>query len=333
MEFPVALVKLDDIESIEDASKKLFENSNLDARPERGEWPQGETLRKRWQPGSTGESIGVNEIKYTKDVNFKYIYLTAYVERAKNIIKGPDGQWLERTDRINKVESDVLFFESDSNVYAAIYMNYSKSTVYKINYILKDLFIDSLWGTTSMLPSEFHISDSTYYWLLSKFLIGDKIISTSPNMTIDTFTGYSGAAADNAHLMSGEGERISALLGTLAFIFGDDTLKSLRLSIRFDSNENFLFELSQQGNIRLLEYEGSLMYDELHKEKIILTLILYKNIIPGILENYAIAEDKKEWNSEIKLQFIHSVGDQIITKVKNEMEKTDKMQREMANQK
>lgn len=108
MEFPVVLIKLDDIDSIEDASKKLFENSNLDARPERGQWPQGDTLRKRWQPGSTGESIGVNEIKYSEEVSFKYIYLKAYVERAKTAVKGSDDQWLERADRINKVDSEVI---------------------------------------------------------------------------------------------------------------------------------------------------------------------------------------------------------------------------------
>lgn len=332
MEFPVVLVKLEDIVSIEEASKNLFENSNLDARPERGDWPQGDTLRKRWQPGSTGETIGVNEINFNEDVSFKYIYLKAYVERAKTTVKDSHDQWLERADRINKVDSDILFFEHDTCVYVAIYMNYTKSTVYKINYILKDLFVENIWGTTTILPPEFHITDSTYYWLLSKFLIGDKIISTTPNMTIDTFTGYSGAAADNAHLMTGEGERISALLGTLAFIFGDDTLKSLRLSICFESNENFLFELSQKGNIRLIEYEGSLMFDETHKEKIILTLILYKKIIPGIIRSYNAAEGNGEWNSQIKLQFIHSVGDQIITKVKDEMDKTDQLQNAMANQ-
>jgi hypothetical protein len=330
MEFPVILLKLDDIDTIEVASKKVFEHSNLDARPDK-EWPQGETLRKRWLPGSVGESIGVNEIHFNAELSFKYIYLTAYVERAKTTVKAPNGQWLDRSDRINKVESDVLFFSHENNVYVAVYMNFTKSQ-YKLNYILKDLLREDIWGTVTLLPTDFHITDSTYYWLLSKFLSGDKILSESPNMTIKSFTGYSGAHKDNEHSMSGEGERISALLGTLAFIFGDDTLKSLRLSINFNENENFLFELAHKGNIRLIEYEGEISFEESHKEKILLTLMLYKQIIPGIIKSFEEAENAEEWNSKIKLQFIHSVGEQIISKVTEEMKETAEMQAQMANE-
>ncbi|WP_078382321.1 hypothetical protein [Sutcliffiella halmapala] len=331
MEFPVILVRLDSITTIEEASKKVFENSNLDARPERGEWPSGETLRKRWQPGSREETIGVNTIKYNEEINFKYIYLTAYVERAKTTVKSPNDQWLDRSDRINKAESDVLFFEHDNNVYIAVYMNMTKSQ-YKLKFILKDLLREDIWGTTTLLPPVFHITDSTYYWLLSKFLTGDKILSENPNMEIKSFTGYSGGHKDNEHSMSGEGERIHALLGTLAFIFGDDTLKSLRLSIKFNENENFLFELAHQGNVRLIEYEGEISFEEIHKEKILLTLILYKQIIPGIIKSFEKAEKDKDWNSQIKLQFIDYVGEQIIVKVSEEMKKTKEMQSEMANE-
>lgn len=332
MEFPVILVKLDDVKTIEDASKKLFENSNLDSRPEKGEWPLGDMLRKKWLPGSAEESIGVNEIAYNDQVSFKYIYSKAYVERAKTTVKGPNDQWLERADRINKVDADVLFFEHENNIFIAIYMNLTKS-LYKLNFILKDLLKEEIWGTTTLLPPVFHITDSTYYWLLSKFLTGDKILSENPNMIIKSFTGYSGAAADKAHSMSGEGERISALLGTLAFIFGDDTLKSLRLSINYNEKENFLFELAHQGNIHLIEYEGEISFDEMHKEKILLTLILYKQIIPGIFKSFEKAEKEKEWSSQKKLEFINSVGQQIIAKVNEEMESMKQFKKGVGNEK
>lgn len=61
-------------------------------------------------------------------------------------------------------------------------------------------------------------------------------------MTLETFTGYSGnTAKDEAHTMTAEGERVSALLGTLAFIFGEDSLKSLKVHINLEGEENFLF--------------------------------------------------------------------------------------------
>jgi hypothetical protein len=330
MDFPVVLLELHDAKNLEDVSKRLLQGAKLDKRPD-GEWPQGETLFKRWK-SAKDETIGVNEITSGTDEEFQYIFAIAYVERAKKTVKDEAGRFLDRSDRINKVEFEVLFFEHDSSVFAAVYMNLTENTIYKLRYILKDLMVEDIWGSYSLLPPKYHITDSTYYWILSKFLIGDKVISSEPTMIIKSFTGYSGVSTtEGTHSMTGDGEKISALLSTLAFIFGDDSLKSLKLHVCVGVNDNILFELSHQGNVRILEYDGDFFGDGLYQEKILATLLVYKKIIPQILNTYNAAKDSGIWNLEIKQDFIKQVGSTIIQRVDKELKSQEVMERAMAN--
>ncbi|HDR4948539.1 TPA: hypothetical protein QCR51_005130 [Bacillus cereus] len=325
MEFPVTLAKLDDTTTLNATLTKLLQGANLDQRPDRVPWPQGDTLHKRWITANNGDALGINSVISGTEEEYNYIHVQAIVERAKNVVHDENGQFLDRLDRINKVTSDVLFFEHANSIYAAIYMNLTKSSISKINYIIKDLFIEEIWGAVTILPTDFNIQDNTYYWLLNKFIMDDKIISENPSMSIRTFTGYSGGAAvDNGHTVVGEGERISALLGTLAFIFGDDSFKSLKLHVCVNNN-NILFELEHKGNVRIYEFDGEFFAGNIEHERILLTLLLYKTIIPTILTEYLTAVQQSQWNNDSKRNFITNVGQMIIDRVQSEITEQDNL--------
>ncbi|HFT5902387.1 TPA: hypothetical protein ACGSMF_003513 [Bacillus cereus] len=314
MEFPVTLAKLNNVTTLNDALIKLLSGANLDERPDKVPWPIGDSLHKRWLPANTGDPLGINTVTSGTGEAYNYIHVQAIVERAKTTVKDENEQFLDRSERINVVKSNVLFFEHDRSIYAAIYMNLTKSNISKINYIIKDLFIPRIWGDVTLLPADFNINDNIYYWLLNKFILDDKVISTSPPMSIKTFTGYNGAASDNGHTVVGEGERISALLGTLAFIFGDDSFKSLKLHVGVNGN-NILFELEHFGNVRIYEFDGDFFAGNIEHENILLTLLIYKTIIPKILAGFSAAERLKEWTELSKREFITSVGQMIIDRV------------------
>ena len=323
MEFPIVIVKLNNIRTLEEVVSRLSKHGTLDERPEKKEWPIGDTLKRRWGTVE-GEAMGVNEIKVDDKYAYKYILMNAYVERARQTVKDVNDEFLERNDRINKVSSDVLFFENDGTVFAGIYMNLTSSSEYKINYILKDLFKTELWGTHTLLPMDYHITDMVYYWVLNKFIFGDKIINLEQDMTIQTFTGYNGVSSiDDTHTMSGDGERISALLVTLAFIFGDDSLKALKTHITFNGDNNILFELSHKGNVRVLEYDGDFFGNNERQERVLGSLVIYKNIIPEILSSYEKEFKDKDWSQGIKQHFIDKVGNMIIQRVTTKLSDSD----------
>lgn len=320
MEFPVVLIKLNQINSLENVLDNILTNKERKIRPDRGDWPEEDKLIKGWYPIPPETTINLSEVPFNEAENFRYIYLRAYVERAKSIVKDSNDRFLDRKDRINYVDQNVLFFENGNNIYLAVYMNFSTYAQAKINYILKDLLFEDVWGSHSILPEDYNITDDVYYWMLRKVSMEEKILCDNPLMTLETFTGFSGVSAtDNAHQMTGEGERISALLGTLAFIFGEDSLKSLKIHLNISETENILFELFNKGNIHLLDYAGEL-FNDYEKEMILLTVYIYKKIIPEILKGYSNARDTGAWKTEIKRSFIDHVGATLITRVKKELE-------------
>ncbi|MGW9103829.1 hypothetical protein ACWGPZ_26780 [Priestia megaterium] len=331
MEFPVVLIKLNDVNTLENVLEKILHNNNRDARPDKGEWPTGDLLKKRWEPIVNGIPIDITVVPFSDEENFRYIYLNACVERAKSRVKDSEGSFLDRQDRINYVDENVLFFENGTDIYLAVYKSFSSYAQTKINYILKDLLFEEEWGSHEILPIGYGITDDVYYWMLRKVITGEKTLSNAPLITVETFTGYSSAGLDNAHRVKGEGERISALLGTLAFIFGEDSLKSLKIHLNINRAENILFELFNKGNIHVFEYEGEEFNGTYDEERSLLTLYMYKKIIPEILEKYneALAEDT--WNPEIRRDFVEYVGNTLIDKVRSKLDDNQQLANNMAN--
>jgi len=331
MEYPVVLIKLNDIDTLENTLQIIQSNSVRDRRPEKGEWPITETLEKRWHPVPANEEIKITEVNYAEDETARFIYLRAFVERARSTVKNSDNEFLDRNNRINSVDQNVLFFENDNDIYLAVFMNFSTYAHSKINYILKDLLFEEAWGNHTILPNDYNITDDVYYWMLRKVIMEEKVLCNNPLMTLETFTGFSGNASDNAHHMTGNGERISALLGTLAFIFGEDSLKSLKIHLNIDESENILFELYKQGNIQVFEYDGDLFNGTYEEVQNLLTVYIYKKVIPEILQNYQRAKDSNDWNIDIKKSFLEHVGATMIERVQQELAENHQLSGEMAN--
>lgn len=320
MAISVTILKLDRVENLEDASQKLLAGSRLDVRPEKVEWPLNDYLQRRWR-AHDNQPLGVNEITSGTDETFRYIFVNAFVERARRVVKDDQGQFLNRPDRINAVTADALFFEHNENVYCALYIS-NRGT--KLNTILKDLLKEEIWGPITVFPTDYHIFDDTYYWIINKFLSGNRVISDAPFMRIETFTGYTGTSSDEAHSMTGEGERISAMLGTLAFIFSNDPFKSLKLHGTF-IEESLLFNLSSNGYVEIFEndYDGRFCVGTDEQVKILLTLLIYKIVIPHIAYTYQQALENDEWSAERRTDFIRQTGNDIIDRVQRELDEIE----------
>lgn len=315
MAISITILKMDNIKNLDDAAQKLLQGANLDVRPHKVEWPTDDILHRRWRG-----ALGVNEITSGTNEKFKYIFVNALVERPRRKVKDENNKFLDRVDRVNTVTSDALFFEHGNSVYCAVYMTPGT----KVNTVIKELLKEEIWGSITHLPTDYHILDDTYYWILSKFLSGGKNISGNPKMTIEAFTGYTGTTADNAHSMSGEGERISAMLGTLAFIFGNDQLKSLKLNVTY-KDEYLFFDLGNKGNVQIFEndYDGRFCVGGPEKEKVLITLLLYKIVIPRILECYQNTIDSGEWSTAKRTEFIRGTGNEIIDRVQKELDELE----------
>lgn len=316
MMFSCIPVLLQDKNSLNEVVELLSNNRIRRETVQKEDWPIDELLIKEWQSPS-GNNIEVKTIRVNEQ-DFQYIFVRAYVERAKRIIKDGRNELLERDKRINLTKSDVIFFESNNKIYMILYLNLVKNNL-KLNTIIKDLLVEDIWGTLTELPPNFNVTDDQYYWMLYKIMSNLNQITEQPSMELKTFTGFNGTIneTNGDHSVNGEGERISALLSTLAFIFGDDSLKSLKLEVCINDNDSYLFELGRKGNVVLYEnnYNGNHQLNNLIELQAKQTLVIYKVIIPAIFAAFQSDEDGEDWNPEIKKLFLRGVGQQIIERV------------------
>lgn len=331
MENSITILKLDDINNLTDVRTKLLSHHNMDALPTNQSivWPEEDLLRKRWSPTEHNSDFLINNISTGLDSSLNYIYTNVLIERAKTKTMKPNGQeFLDRVDRINVFETSVLFFEMNNQVYAAVYFNYTNSTKYRFNYLIKDLLIKDIWGEITIFPDDFRISDDNFYWIINKFLYDNKLIDSELSLKIENFTGYTTELSETEHYWKGNGQRIPAFLSTLAIIFSEEsdfTVLRMHLSLKNTAetevnnltDTNIVFELSKYGSVKTEDYSGS-VFNELNsltEEKIVVTLLLYTAIIPKLISSYINSTQSSQWGQDQREVLLKQVGANMIEKI------------------
>ncbi|WP_088227847.1 hypothetical protein [Desulfosporosinus sp. FKB] len=225
--------------------------------------------------------------------------------------EGENGKVLKsKEERVNIAKADILFFEFQGCVYAAFFTK-KEDTIARLK---DELLLPDYWGEISDAV-EFKVEDDLLYWLLYRFAqFSGKM---NRNFDIIGIYGYMGYAVSNTHTITGEGQRISELLGTLAYIFGNDPLDSLNVSIR-KQTEHVSFRISRSGNIQVsdTEYMGNFWGNHTDKSRFArICILIYTIIIPGIIDTYNDHRKTGQWNMQHRLDFIKGTGIKILRKV------------------
>jgi hypothetical protein len=315
--FNVSLVRLPNIDNIHHAAQLLQNNAILDEPVEDEDWPDHEVLTKRWnEVGNRDLNIQMLHTGTREEVF--YLFSEGINERPKRKEK-----WFEdpttrdalvnKNDRVNTSCVKVVFFEYQDNVYVAPWLSPNST----LNTFTNDLLPDHIWGEKVRHPNDFQLENDFFYWILNSFTRGNRIVNNNPYIAIRAWTGYHGTTQDLSHNLSGEGERISAILGTLAFLFMNDPLKALSVSIDFE-NERLPLVLGKKGNLQIsdAEYEGRYSNAYLDdNRRILLTILVYTKILPGLFQGYHTARQNGVWNASTIEEFTHWIGDEILTRV------------------
>ncbi len=217
-------------------------------------------------------------------------------------------------ERINSLKVITVFFEKDGFVYAVPWM----TPTVNMNTFCNDLFPERIWGKFEKNPSDYNLTPDFFYWLINVFTRGNKRVSFSPEVIIRAWTGFLGTTQDSSHRLSGEGEKISAILSSLAFIFMNDPFKAVNMVIQYE-NERIPVALGSLGNLGISEneYEGqySIRYGG-NQRKVLLTYLMYTKILPALFNAYGEARRLGQWNETVKEEFTTFIGDTIVSRVK-----------------
>lgn len=314
--------EFNEIEKLETSQEKIENNKEI---YENIEWDD-EPLKIEIKQTDNGDEF--NKIK-TLNINgetIRYISFATSVDRPKNVTLTdkwylPDGKLKPRNERVRTINSDIILFENDGKVYGVFFIGINGA-----KQIISKLFSKSVWGEVSKL--ELGIDDDMLFWMFKSFIdFETKQLSDNVPICITAIRSYLAKTRDTLNTLRGKGEKISAILGTLAFLFNNDKLKSIRPEIQY-KGEVFLIELSLSGTYKLdqTEYEGQFISLKGNEKRDAIVIYLIIVLLPKLVDAYKENIKSSEWSRELKIDFIKRLGVMIKENVDSELEEMEKIE-------
>ncbi|OEH53998.1 hypothetical protein AQ616_09425 [Oceanobacillus sp. E9] len=169
---------------------------------------------------------------------------------------------------------------------------------------------------------DLEINEDFFYWVFQRYMnFNGKELHHKTNIFVDALTGYSGSTRDSVNDMWGKGSRISKILVTLAFLFNNDSLKSLTPDFKID-DENLEVELTLSGTFKfnIESHIGKYFFeaDETIKKASLLLLFVLE-IFPSVKKAYNNHLEDETWGVDHQLNFIAGIGAEIQDRVEEKL--------------
>lgn len=223
-------------------------------------------------------------------------------------------------------DMDVVIYEFENNIFVNAFRGYS--TAHKL---LRQYFTKDTWG--ELQDRKPAIDEDLLYWMFKSFI--DKS-SRSPldsdnSLYVTSLKRYMGITKDQGNTLTGEGDRITEILGTLAFLLNND-LKLLKTKVIYNIggqskvHHALVLEIQLKGTIKfdINYYQGDFKNLSIDKLKVAASILITKVIIPIIIKSYQESIINAEWSKSLKRDFIKRIGEEIKERVDTEIEKLNK---------
>lgn len=140
------------------------------------------------------------------------------------------------------------------------------------------------------------------------------------DLFVTALKSFTGKTRDNVNAMRGNGNRISTILGTLAFLFNNENLKAVRPQLQFNG-EVILLEVSLTGTCRIWEEEYQGRWLLLDSERLINNIVIYIYVVllPALVDSYRDNVTRGVWSQQDKIEFLQRLGNEIKDQVNAEL--------------
>ncbi|MCC0693026.1 hypothetical protein [Clostridioides sp. ZZV14-6387] len=228
------------------------------------------------------------------------------------------------TEQHSLTDIDVLIYEFNNDVYINAFRGHQTSQK-----LLKQYFNKDTWGELQNQRPD--IGEDLLYWMFKSFL--DKSpkspLDSGKSLYLTSLKRYRGSTKDLGNTLTGEGDRITKILGTLAFLLNNN-LKLLKNKVTYSIGGIFhslVLEIQLTGTIRFDQnyYTGDFKrLGNLEKLNAAISILIIKIIIPIIVQSYQESIINAEWSPALKRDFIKRIAEDIKERVDIEIEKLDK---------
>lgn len=178
-------------------------------------------------------------------------------------------------------------------------------------------------SNSEIIADNLDVTEDFFYWVFQRHMnfTNDELYPNS-NVFVDALTGYSGNTRDLVNNMWGRGNRISRILVTLAFLFNNDSLKSLTPDFKY-GDENLEVELTLSGTFKFNEQShiGRYIFEQNQiKKKAFLLMLFVLEIYPNVKNAYNNHLDDETWGPDHQLNFIAGIGSEIQDRVEEKLQ-------------
>lgn len=246
----------------------------------------------------------IKEMKIVdKDIKYIHIKLT------------PEG-----LDSNSIPDMDVLIYELDNSLKIIAFRGFTTA-----NKILKYFFRNISWGGISSQKPD--INEDLLYWMFKLIIEKSTKDSLDENNTlyIHSLKRYRGSSKDQGNTLTGEGDRISDILGTWAFLLDND-VKLLKTRIIYKNSQiphSLIIQIQLTGTLKfdISSYSGDFtnLYSDENELIVASSILITEFIIPLLIDSYQNALKDSSWCPPVKLDFIDRISRKIIDRVKNEV--------------
>lgn len=295
--------------NINDA-KRIIDNHGVQHRiVNDADWPVNDVLRRNISVAVVPELINTATSLDGSQVPFFY----ACAHSEKEIRKAfwyEEDQLRPREERISTVKSDAVFFQYRDEVFV-VFLTHTEKTMSRLK---QELLIEQYWGEIESAV-DFTVNDDFLYWLLYRRMEHQGVICQ--NLEVTRISAYIGLATEETQKVSGEGDKIYELLGTMAFLFDNEPLDSLLVDIRYGT-ENCSFKIHRSGQVKIIDlaYFGNYCGNHTGRARNArLCILIYTVIIPALLNEYELHKQNTQWSTNQRLKFVNNTGMEIIRRV------------------
>ncbi|MCM2979140.1 hypothetical protein M3592_27475 [Priestia aryabhattai] len=232
-----------------------------------------------------------------------YQKATANLEYTKKRRKDSKGNFLPKSERVNDLDIESLFFEKENEVYVLVIT----SNDYNISRFKKLIGEENI----SQENLEYSLDPDIFNWLF--YVYTERNGKLNENTSLENISGFVGNISDDANVFTGTSYQTTELIATKAFISNGGELKKITLRVR-DTDIDITCMVNEYSNIVInCKTSSKLRIMDGTDEVTFLLLYLYGYLILRLKQLYMnesdsfIKEHNPKFSKKIGIDVIKSI--------------------------
>ncbi|MGF7146360.1 hypothetical protein HNQ56_004828 [Anaerotaenia torta] len=319
MNSTITLWKITTDKTLDEIASRLLSVPGREIVPE---WNNdGPLIELQKNTQELGTVTDIHTLAFNKN-SYRYISFNIYMERKKRKDNwyNTDGELKEHRDRVTVYQSNMIIYENGNELFLMAFA--AKTTV---NKIAKYAFEDK--DVFNIIEQSLNVSEDMFYWILKALrdYPGEQL-HRMVDITPTGLWGYFGKTLDGNNSIRAEGQRILAVLGTLAVIFSSEELKAVKPEFQKDG-QVVVVEINLNNSLKIDDsyclgsYFNIYSSQEQVQQRInVIGMYTINIIIPQMIIAYENSVQDKTWSKQLKIDFISSMGAEIKRRVELELE-------------